>query len=360
MVDRHRAESPGAWHHVMNRGVARRTVIEGRRDAEELLAGVQCVVEDGLLEVHAYCLMSTHFHMLVRSPCGELSRAMMLVQNLYARWFNRGRRRDGPLWRGRFLSKIVRSEEYWCLLVRYIDHNPVQAGIVPDPGLYELGSASHYSRSPDGPPWLCRGEIEGEVQMRLRKARYDPRDYRAVFGAPLSPSAHWMLEQHAFARADPQEAFESLVAAAPERVREWMRRKARLADGVPILGVGLLDPQVLLSALEAEELVDPDWWVRPGSRRKPGWQALRCVLLHQVCGCTLEESARRAGIGATTARRHLAEHGALLEENPDYAKRSSEVVCRLLGREYSSIVDPGATLASGRAGETTLALGVGL
>ena len=97
MVDRHRTESPGAWHHVMNHGVARRMVIEGRRDAGEFLVGVRRVVEEGLLEVHAYCLMGTHFHMLVRSPRGELSRAMMLVQNLYARWFNRGRRRDGPL-----------------------------------------------------------------------------------------------------------------------------------------------------------------------------------------------------------------------------------------------------------------------
>jgi REP element-mobilizing transposase RayT len=311
-------------------------VIEGRRDAEEFLGGVRRVVEEGLLEVHAYCLMGTHFHLLVRSPRGELSRAMMLVQNLYARWFNRGRRRDGPLWRGRFLSKVVQSEEYWDLLVRYIDHNPVSAGIVTDPGQYELGSARQYSRRREGPPWLCRSVVEGAVRSRLRRRCYDPRDYPAVFGAPLSPSACWMLERHAFARVDPEQAFVDLVAAAPEGVREWMRRKARLADGTAALGVGLLDPDVLLAALETSEREDPDWWIRPGKRRKPGWRALRCALLHQVCGCVLEDVARRVGVGATTAGRHLTEHGDLLDEDPGYARRSSELLARLLGSEYGA------------------------
>ena len=130
MIDRHREDRVGAWHHVMNRGVARRTVFEGERDAGEFLGLVVQLREAGLMEVHSYCLMATHFHLLVRSPTGELARAMKLLQNGYSRWFNRARKRDGPLWRGRFLSRLVDSDEYWDLLVRYIDHNPVQAQIV--------------------------------------------------------------------------------------------------------------------------------------------------------------------------------------------------------------------------------------
>lgn len=334
MVDRHRCELPGATHHVMNRGVARRTVIEGRRDADEFLAGVQRVVEEGLLEVHAYSLMGTHYHMLVRSPQGELSRAMMLVQNHYARWFNRGRRRDGPLWRGRFLSKRVRSGVYWRILVRYIDQNPVQAHVVTTPDAYELGSAWHYARTRTGPAWLSRGEIEKVVAERSGRPTYDPRDYSSVFGEPLSSSAHWMLERNGFARSDAEDAFADLVAAAPESVRRWMRRKAQLADGSAAIGVGMIDPEVLLTSVAPLQADDPSWSVQPRLRSKPGWQALRCALLHQVCGCAADDIAARAGVGTTTARRHLQEHSDLLLSDPVYEEKCGEVVSRLLAGEY--------------------------
>ena len=301
MVDRHRGDTPGAWHHVVNRGVARRTVIEGSRDAAEFLACVQRVVEEGLLEVHAYSLMGTHYHLLVRSPRGELARAMMLVQNRYSRWFNRGRRRDGPLWRGRFLSKLVRSNAYWRVLVRYIDQNAVMAKIVAAPDQYQLGSAWHYSRKQVGPPWLHRAVIEQVVRTHVGKADYAPSDYVAVFGAPLSRSAHWMIERSGRDLADVEATLVHLVSAAPQDVRSWMQRKARLADGSPIVGVGMIDPGVLLSFLAVSEREEPEWFIRPRRHRKPGWRALRCALLHQLCGCTVEDSALRTGIGPSTA-----------------------------------------------------------
>ncbi|MFT5050901.1 MAG: REP element-mobilizing transposase RayT [Chlamydiales bacterium] len=333
MVDRHRGDSPGAWHHVMNRGVARRMVIENERDAEEFRACLLRVVEGGLIEIHAYCLMGTHFHMLVRSPKGELARAMMLMQNRYARWFNRGRRRDGPLWRGRFLSKLVCSEAYWHTLVRYIDHNPVKAGIVLCPDAYRLGSAWHYARK-SGPPWLTRAEVEQTVREELRNAVYDPADYCSVFGDPLSRSGQWMLERNGFSHADVEGSFVDLVGAAPDRVRAWMRRKARLADGDPMVGAGVIDPDVLIAVVTEHQLEDPDWSVRPGRRAKPGWRALTCALLHQVSGCTIDEIATRVGVGASTVWRHLHQHPGLLLGDPQYERRCEEGLSRVMAAEY--------------------------
>ena len=54
----------------------------------------------GLLEVHAYSVLTTHYHLLVRSPSGQMAVAMQRVGNRYVRWFNRRARRDGPLFRG--------------------------------------------------------------------------------------------------------------------------------------------------------------------------------------------------------------------------------------------------------------------
>lgn len=334
MVNRHRAESPGAWHHILNRGSARRTVIEGRRDAEQFSACLERVVSEGLLEVHAYCLMGTHYHLLARSPVGELSRAMMLVQNTYSRWFNRGRRRDGPLWRGRFLSKLVRSDAYWQLLVRYIDFNPVKAGIVAAPHLYELGSAWHYSRSLEGPPWLSRREVEGAVMQRLGKKRYEPPDYIKVYGAEVSESAAWMIQRGAFGLGDAEGAFVNLVGSAPSSVREWMRRKAMLADGSPVVGVAVIAPSVMLEQIGIEESLDPNWQVQRRRRRCSAWRILRCALLHHYSGCTLEFIATQTQLGASTVGRFVRDHAVLLTEDSAYSGRCSELLVRLVGVEY--------------------------
>ena len=93
MVRKPRNDSPGTWHHAMNRAIARRPIFETREDVRYFLAGVARSVRRGQLEVHAWCVMTTHFHMLVRSPIGELSEAMHRIQNAFTRYFNRKRRR---------------------------------------------------------------------------------------------------------------------------------------------------------------------------------------------------------------------------------------------------------------------------
>ena len=152
----------GAWHHVMNRGIARRSVFQGRAPARYFCSRLARVVRLGMLEVHAFSLVTTHFHLLVRSPQGRLSEAMRVVQNEFVRWFNRRNRRDGALFRGRFLSKPVESLSYRRTLVRYIDQNPVLAGLVQRAADYPYGSAWHYA-SMRGPLWLTRDWVEASV-----------------------------------------------------------------------------------------------------------------------------------------------------------------------------------------------------
>jgi len=125
-----RQDTPGSWHHVMNRGIARRTLFETAADIRFFLSRFARAVRRGDLEVHAYAILTTHFHLLVRSPRGRLSLVMKVAQNEYVRRFNRERRRDGPLVRGRFASKPVTTERYRATLLRYVDHNPVDAGLV--------------------------------------------------------------------------------------------------------------------------------------------------------------------------------------------------------------------------------------
>src|SRR5436190_877467 len=130
MPRRPRADRPGRLHHVMNRGIARRTVFETRADRRKFLALLAREVREGGIELHAFVILGTHYHLLVRSLDGRLSETMRRVQNAYVRWFNRMRRRDGPLFRGRFRSIPLESTRYAHTLIRYIDQNPVEARLV--------------------------------------------------------------------------------------------------------------------------------------------------------------------------------------------------------------------------------------
>jgi REP element-mobilizing transposase RayT len=128
-----RFDEPGAWFHLGNRGVAKRTMFDTPEEIRYFLALLAREVRAGRLLVIAFCIMSTHFHLLVVSLRGQLSGSMQRVQNQYVRRFNRRRRRDGPLVRGRYFSRRVRTDRYRRCVVGYIDRNPVTAKIVTSP-----------------------------------------------------------------------------------------------------------------------------------------------------------------------------------------------------------------------------------
>ena len=72
-----RGDEPFARFHVMNRGIARRSLFEGAADVRFFKAHLARAVRDGLIELHAFCLMTTHDHVLVVSPCGRLADATL-------------------------------------------------------------------------------------------------------------------------------------------------------------------------------------------------------------------------------------------------------------------------------------------
>ena len=106
---------------MLNRALARRSVFEHRGDTRFFLSLLARAAHKHWLEVHAYTVLTNHFHLLVRSLDGRLSEAMGWIEYRYVRYFNRSRNRDGPLFRGRFTSLNVTTVPYWRTLIRYID-----------------------------------------------------------------------------------------------------------------------------------------------------------------------------------------------------------------------------------------------
>jgi len=149
-----RIEYPGAYYHVMNRGQSRRNIFvedKGRQSFLDLLADITRLWK---VEIHAYCLMDNHYHLLVSTPTVGLSRAMRHLDGLFTQKFNRVHHRDGPLFRGRYKAILIDAEEYFLSVIRYIHKNPLGAGVVPDIDRYRWSSHWGYLNKKQCPNWL--------------------------------------------------------------------------------------------------------------------------------------------------------------------------------------------------------------
>jgi REP element-mobilizing transposase RayT len=144
----------------MNRGVARAVIYVHDRDRltfEKLMA--QLAEELGI-EIHAYCLMGNHFHLLLHCPHGGLSTFMQQLSSSYTRIVNERLGRDGPLFRGRFHSVPVLSERQIAHAAAYIHRNPID--LVPEAALdaFRWSSYGVYLGRRTTPTWLTRSTID--------------------------------------------------------------------------------------------------------------------------------------------------------------------------------------------------------
>ncbi len=140
-----RIDYPGAWHHVMNRS-RKGTILY--HDEEDFLLFLSLVRETSAMyhmNVSSYCLMSNHYHLLVQTEEGNLTRCMRHINGIYTQKYNIRHKCDGTLFRGRYKSVLVQADSYLLELVRYIHMNPVKADLVDTPDTYKWSSHIGYT-----------------------------------------------------------------------------------------------------------------------------------------------------------------------------------------------------------------------
>ena len=136
---------PGYPHHLIQRGNNRQAIFGDRADYELLLALVEEHARRLRVAVHAYVLMSNHFHLLATPETEEgIPQLMQAVGRQYVRKFNLRHGRTGTLWEGRYRSTLIQAERYLLACMVYIDLNPVRAGMASDPADYPWSSYLHY------------------------------------------------------------------------------------------------------------------------------------------------------------------------------------------------------------------------
>ena len=121
-----RIEYPGAIYHITSRGNERREIYLNDKNRLHFVRLLKEGSDFFRVEVIAYCLMSNHFHLLIQTKEGNLSRFMQRLNTAYTRHFNYKHNRVGHLFQGRFKSIVVGSDEYFLTLSRYIHLNPVK------------------------------------------------------------------------------------------------------------------------------------------------------------------------------------------------------------------------------------------
>jgi putative transposase len=132
-----RIEYPGAWYHVTCRGNERASIYRDDDDRRRFLKVLEESVETFDVEVHCYVLMSNHFHFLLKTPEGNLSRFMQRFNTAYITYFNLRHHRSGHLYQGRFKAIVVEADAYLLELSRYIHLNPVRVHGMRDTSLGE-------------------------------------------------------------------------------------------------------------------------------------------------------------------------------------------------------------------------------
>lgn len=315
MARRLRHDEPGAKYHVMNRGVARRTIFDTRADFRFFLACLGRAARRLEIEVLAYALMRTHFHLYLRS-LGGLSVAMRRIQQRHARRFNRMHRRDGPLLRGRFLARRVRGGRHARNVVLYTHENPVVARVCTRPEDYKWSSA-RLLVGRRVPPWCNDEEIRryGLVGGRIPTADDNALQARAE-----------LVEARLRAPLEAEE--DQLDASSPESVVSWMRRKARLADGsvsgLPEVGARTLSRVLRQEFAGAAQTPTPV----PGAGTYPTLDLLLAGLLRDVACCAHAGIAAIMHVDVSRARRLGRFHRRCIEHMPLYAQLAAEVITR--------------------------------
>ena len=178
-----RIEYEGAFYHVTSRGNERGKVFFEAKDYEKFKDYLKGACEKFGIVIHAYVLMTNHYHLLIETPEANLSRAMHYINGAYTSYLNMRKKRSGHLFQGRYKSIIVDSDSYLLELSRYLHLNPVSAGMVDKPADYPYSSCNAYLTS-GKEDVVHRALVWGMLSTKKREAPARYREFVENMEAP--------------------------------------------------------------------------------------------------------------------------------------------------------------------------------
>ena len=183
-----RIEFPDALNHVTARGDRREDIFEDDQDRQEFLSILEQVITQFNWTCHAWCLMDNHYHLLIQTPDGNLSKGMRQLNGVYTQASNRRHRRVGHLFQGRFKAILVDSDAYLLELARYIVLNPVRAGMVKKPADWTWSSYRASVGLEPSAPWLS---ADGLLALFAKRRSLAQQRYAQFVAEGIKADSPW-------------------------------------------------------------------------------------------------------------------------------------------------------------------------
>lgn len=270
-----RIECPGAFYHVYSRGNQKQPIALSDEDRCYFIGRLREAHERFGVVIHVYALMPNHFHLLLETPQGNLSRLMHFLITSYTVYFNKKHKKQGHLFQGRFKSILVEAAAYAQELSRYLHLNPVRAHIVEAPEDYPWSSYGYYIGRAVPERWLDIRAILRLFGDDLAQARLAYVDY---IREKIGPDEFRALKESLKKGILGSDEFVALIK------REWLGKDPGPPDREKPQLRKLRDKPDLSRILDVSRTV-----LGPGGK----WTTPMAVFISHSCTClTLNEIGR--------------------------------------------------------------------
>ena len=315
-----RVEYPDATYHVSNYGLDNQRVFPSAKYFEAFLEGLGETCSRLNVEVHAYCLLRNQYQLVVKTPEANLSRFMRQVDGLYTQQYQRLKRIDGSLFKGRYKAVLVQADNYLLPLSRYI-HTKVKASELNN---YPYSSYTYFTRKAKPPVWFNRGDTLKQLRTVAAKR---PAAYKKYVAQGVDDELG-----HFYGKKN----LSSVMGDAKFRQFAQRKRSATAVRGVSRGANAKWRPsckQIISAVAKQFKVTEASIYKAargPGSKNVPRWVAM--YLCQELSAVTLQSMAKlfrlkRYGTVSTTVGKLKLE----FEENPKVLA-TTERLARKLSR----------------------------
>ena len=154
-----REQVAGATYHVTTHGMSELAVFADDASKATFLRYLAEATQKYGWRPRAYCLMTTHYHLLVTTPQENIAAGMQVLNGRYARWFNRERGRRGHVWESRYHGDRITTDSHLLETIRYVALNPVRAGLCRAPGIWPWSSYAALIGRREKPAFVASAEV---------------------------------------------------------------------------------------------------------------------------------------------------------------------------------------------------------
>jgi len=183
-----RIEYDGALYHVTSRGNDKKPIFKDDTDRNIFLDALHKVTQRYNWLCHAYCLMNNHYHLVIETPDGNLSKGMRQLNGVYTQLFNRRHNRVGHIFQGRYKAILIQKESHLLEVCRYVVLNPVRAKTVTGAKEWRWSSYSATCGRNKSHPCLTTDWLLGQFAKQKRTAE---KKYKEFVGAGIGEKETW-------------------------------------------------------------------------------------------------------------------------------------------------------------------------